>query len=100
MSRKLKFQTGIEIIDKKLYDYNTSCKIIDMLNDFISKANVDMEKDNCDTRFDLNNYSFMFRGKIINKDDFLNKTVGNVFKNTTNSPIQVRETKEVIGGKN
>ena len=50
-----------------------------MLNDFVSKANIDMEKDNCDTRFDLNNYSFMFRGKIISKDDFLNKTVGNVF---------------------
>ena len=71
-----------------------------MLNDFVSKANIDMEKDNCDTRFDLNNYSFMFRGKIISKDDFLNKTVGNVFKNTNNSPIQVRQTKEVIGGKN
>ena len=55
MTKKLKFQTGFECVDQKLYEYNTSCTIRDMIDDFISKANAELEKDNSETRIDLNN---------------------------------------------
>ncbi len=91
MTKVLRFQTADENINLKIFEYNNSCLIEDMLKDFLKKTN---SKDT----LDVTDISFMFSGKILNKGDNLKKTVGQVFKRS-NIPIQVTDTKDVIGGK-
>ena len=92
MTKVLKFRTDDENINFKAFEYNNSCLIEDMLKDFLKKTN---SKDT----LDIKDISFMFNGKILNKGDILKKTVGQVFRTSSNIPIRVRDTNDVIGGK-
>ena len=92
MTKHLKFQTADENINSKTFEYNTSCTIENMLKDFLKKTN---SKDT----LDIKDISFMFNGKILNKGNILKKTVGQVFRTSSNIPIKVTDTNDVIGGK-
>ena len=92
MTKVLKFRTDDENINFKAFEYNTSCLIEDMLKDFLKKTN---SKDT----LDIKDISFMFNGKILNKGVILKKTVGQVFRTSSNIPIKVTDTNDVIGGK-
>ena len=63
-----------------------------MLLDFLGKTNSKMT-------LDPKQITFLFAGRVINQENDLKKTVGEIFKKKNNIPIKVIDTNDVIGGK-
>ena len=88
----LKFQTSDEDINKKIFEFDTTLTIENMLLDFLGKTNSKMT-------LDPKQITFLFAGRVINQENDLKKTVGEIFKKKNNIPIKVIDTNDVIGGK-
>ena len=69
---QLKFKTIYEDINSRIFFYDTSLTIKEMLLDFLDKTN---------SKKILNpdDISFLFKSIIINKKDSINKKVGDIF---------------------
>ena len=91
-TRERKFKTQDEIINKRIFKYDTSLTIEDMLLDFLRETNSKMV-------LDPNQISFLFKALLINKKENLQKKVGEVFRSTHNIAINVIDTNFIIGGK-
>ena len=91
-TREIKFKTQDEIINKRIFKYDTSLTIEDMLLDFLRETNSKMV-------LDPNQISFLFKALLINKKENLQKKVGEVFRSTHNIAINVIDTNFIIGGK-
>ncbi len=91
-TREIKFKTNDENINKRIFKYDTSLTIEDMLLDFLRKTNSKMI-------LDPNQISFLFKALLINKKENLQKKVGEVFRSTHNIAINVIDTNYIIGGK-
>ena len=89
--KMLKFQTEDEEINKKVYPFDGSMSIKDMLYSFLSQTN-------SKSTLDANKISFMFCGHMLNSDSYLKKTVAQVFTKKSNAVIKVTDTANVIGG--
>ena len=79
-------------IEKKIYQYDLSWTIEQMLYDFLQKTN---SKKTLDT----DKICFVYGG-ILNTEKFLNKTVEQVFKSRNNVAVLVKDTADVVGGYN
>ncbi len=91
-TREIKFKTNDENINKRIFKYDTSLTIEDMLLDFLRETNSKMV-------LDPNQISFLFKALLINKKENLQKKVGEVFRSTHNIAINVIDTNYIIGGK-
>ena len=87
----LKFQTSDEDINKKTFEFDTTMTVENMLLEFIGKTNSKMTSD-------PKQITFLFAGRVINQENDLKKTVGEIFKKKNNIPIKVIDTNDVIGG--
>ena len=65
----LKFQTSDEDINKKIFEFDTTLTIENMLLDFLGKTNSKMT-------LDPKQITFLFAGRVINQENDLKKTVG------------------------
>ena len=88
----IKFQTSDEDINKKFFEFDTTLTIENMLLEFLGKTNSKMT-------LDPKQITFLFAGRVINQENDLKKTVGEIFKKKNNIPIKVIDTNDVIGGK-
>ena len=93
MSKKgVKFQHNKNgDIEKKIYEYDNSCTIRDMLTDFL-------QKNNSKITLDPGKITFMFGGILNRNDEILNRTVGEIFKNRNNVTVKVIDTENIVGG--
>ena len=93
MSKKgVKFQHNKNgDIEKKIYEYDNSCTIRDMLTDFLQKTNSKIT-------LDPGQITFMFGGILNRNDEILNRTVGEIFKNRNNVTVKVIDTENIVGG--
>ena len=87
----LKFQTSDEDINKRTFEFLSNLTIETMLREFLSKTN---SKDTLDTK----QITFLYAGRVINQENDLKKTIGEIFKKKNNIPIKVIDTNDVIGG--
>ena len=88
----LKFQTSDEDINKRTFEFLSNLTIETMLREFLSKTN---SKNTLDTK----QITFLYAGRVINQENDLKKTIGEIFKKKNNIPIKVIDTNDVIGGK-
>ena len=77
-------------IGKKIYEYEDSWTIRQMLLDFLQKTHSKMT-------LDTDKICFVYGG-ILNSEKLLNKTVKEVFKSANNVAILVKDTGDVVGG--
>ena len=86
----IRFVTNDMNIYNRIFEYNITCRIKDMLYDFLRRTN-------SQPIIDQEHISFLYKGKILNKQDILNKTVGEVFRNEGNNfRIRVLDSNNII----
>lgn len=78
-------------IGNKIYEYDNSCTIRDMLIDFLQKTNSKIT-------LDPGQITFMFGGILNRNEEILNRTVGEIFKNRNNVTVKVIDTANIVGG--
>ena len=76
----IRFVTNDMNINNRIFEYNITCRIKDMLYDFLRRTN-------SQPIIDQEQISFVYKAKILNKQDILNKTIGEVFRNGGNNII-------------
>ena len=91
MTFYLRFNTANQIINKRIFSYNGSCLVEDMLKNFLLTTNSILT-------LNANDISFLWKAELINKDKNLKKTVKSFFKNIHEPIIQVIDTSHIIGG--
>ena len=92
MSYLLKFTTTDDNVNNKIFPYDGSMTIENMLSDFLRKTNSKFT-------LDANAIVFQYHAFLLNKGDNLKKTVAEIFKkNTKNVAIKVTDYQKVIGG--
>ena len=89
--KHVKFQRGEDPNNLKMYEFNTSITIKDMLLDYLKQTNSIMT-------LDAEKITFMAKGILNNKDSTLNKTVGQYFKTLDNVVVKVYDNSGIIGG--
>jgi len=78
-------------ITKRLFEYEESCTIKEMLEDFLRQTHSKMT-------LDPSKIYFLYQARILNIEEYLNKTLKEVFILNKNMPtIQVIDTSLVIG---
>ena len=87
----IKFDTDQESINKQLFTFDSNITIKEMLNDFLKKTNSKIELQSEDIQF-------IYKGKILNTPNYLNRFVGDIFK-LNNHKVKVWDSKNIIGGK-
>ena len=88
--KHVKFQRGEDPNNLKMYEYNTSTTIKDMLYDYLKQTNSIMT-------LDAEKITFMAKGILNNKESTLNKTVGQYFKALDNVVVKVYDNSGIIG---
>ena len=93
MSKKgVKFQHNTKPeIGNKIYEYDNSCTIRNMLTVFLQKTNSPIT-------LDPGQITFMFGGILNRNEEILNRTVGEIFKNRNNVTVKVIDTANIVGG--
>ena len=92
MSYVLRFATTDDEVNNKVFPYDGSMTIQDMLNDFLRKTNSKIT-------LDSNAIVFQYHAFLLNKGDNLKKTVAQIFKkDKKNVAIKVNDYQKVIGG--
>jgi len=82
---------SVNEITKRLFEYEESCTIEEMLEDFLRQTNHKMT-------LDPSEITFLYRSSILNQERDLNKTLKEVFKlNKNMQTIRVIDTSLVIG---
>ena len=77
-------------IANKVYEYEDSLTINEMLLDFLKQTNSKMT-------LDTDKICFVFGG-ILNTPRFLNRTIKEVFKKQNNVAILVKDPGDIVGG--
>ena len=88
---EIKFEKDLENINKKLFEFEPSLKIRDMLKIFLSKTQSRNE-------LNLSLIHFVYKGKVLNSPLFLDKYIKDVFRFNNNNKVRVLGTKNIIGG--
>jgi hypothetical protein len=91
MTLCLKFRTDDEDINKRVFEFDASMTVEQMLKSFLSQTNSKMILDPYEI-------SFLFGGKILNKQENIGKLLSSVFTARNNKPITVSTSKNIIGG--
>ena len=89
---RVKFDTEVESINSKLFEFEPSLKIRDMLKIFLSKTQSRNE-------LSLSLIEFVYNGKILNSPLFLDKYLKDIFRFNNNINVRVMESEKIIGGK-
>ena len=87
---RIKFDTDIEEINKQIFEFDPSDKIRDVLNAFLQKTKSINE-------LSLEKIQFIYKGKILNSPQFLEKNAKEVFR-FQNHKIKVWDANNIIGG--
>ena len=77
-------------ISRECYDYENTCTIKEMLEDFLRKTDSKMTLAPSDI-------CFIYNAKILNNERFLNKRLHEVFKYHKVNIIRFSETKQIMG---
>ena len=87
----VKFDTDKEEINKQLFLFSPSMTIKEMLEQFLKQTN-------SFAQINSNDIQFIYKGKILNTDSYLDKYVRDIFK-LSNHKVKVWDSKNIIGGK-
>ena len=87
---RIKFDTDIEEINKQIFEFDPLDKIRDVLNAFLQKTKSINE-------LSLEKIQFIYKGKILNSPQFLEKNAKEVFR-FQNHKIKVWDANNIIGG--
>ena len=76
--------------EEKTFEYDNSLKIEDMLKDFLKKTHSKLI-------LETEKIIFLCKAKIINRNPFLTKTLGQMFKDNNMVKVKVMEKEPIIG---
>ena len=86
----IKFDTNLENINKQLFVFDPSLTVKEMLQIFLKDTQSKSE-------LNLDQIQFVFKGKILNSPQFLDKHLRDIFR-FSNHKIKVWDSKNIIGG--
>ncbi len=87
---RIKFDTDIEEINKQMFEFDSSDNIRGILNSFLKKTNSKNE-------LSLEKIQFVYKGKLLNSPQFLEKNAKEIFR-FQNHKIKVWDVNNIIGG--
>ena len=87
----LKFKTTDEEINQRIFTFDNSITVKEMLQSFLSQTNSKITLSPSDI-------TFTFGAKILNKGDCVDKPLSKVFTSQKNTPIKVMDINNIIGG--
>ena len=87
---RIKFDTDREEINTKLFEYSPDITIKELIESFLKETNSRNETK-------VEDIQFIYKGKILNSPEFLDKTAKEIFR-FQNHKVKVWDSKNIIGG--